>query len=417
VSASLRPLRERELVRLGGAWRRHGLRRTLVVGVTGSCGKTTTKDLAAAVLGSRLHGTKSPDRGNTPTGAARTLLRTPPWSGYVVVELGAWGPGTLRRGVALLRPSVAVVTNVGPDHKSAFRSLDATAAEKALLVAAVPVGGVAVLNADDPRVLAMRDRAAGRVITFGLASAADVRASDVAGAWPERLSFTVHHGDHSVRAATRLCGPHWVSSALAAVAVGLGAGIRLAEAARALASVEPWAGRMSPHESPGGVTFVRDDWKAPLWSVGPALTFLREARARRKVAVLGTLSDFSGSSEKYPRVGREALDVADHVVFVGENAHRALPARSHPRGDRLRTFATLQAAHRYLTALLEPGDLVLLKGSVEADHLGRLALARSGGVACWRPRCGRRQLCETCALLHVPSTPAFGARGADAGAA
>jgi UDP-N-acetylmuramyl pentapeptide synthase len=243
------------------------------------------------------------------------------------------------------------------------------------------------------------------VITFGLGEAADVRASDVRGAWPERLSFTVHHAGTSLAVRTRLCGAHWTSCALAALAVGVAAGIPLADAARALESAESWPGRMSPHESPGGITFLRDDWKAPLWSVGASLAFLREARAARKIAVLGTFSDFAGSTEKYPRVAREALDVADHVVFVGGNAHRALRARNHPRGDRLRAFATAYEAHRYLGGLLEPGDLVLLKGSVEADHLGRLALARTRQVACWRSDCGRRQLCETCPLLRVPSLP------------
>jgi UDP-N-acetylmuramyl pentapeptide synthase len=384
----LRALWQQPLVRVGRVWRL-ALRRTLVVGITGSCGKTTAKDLAAAVLGARLRGTHTRDTCNTPYNVARTLFRTFPWHDFAVVEVGAWAADTLGRAVPVLRPRVAVVTNVGADHRKAFRSLEATAAEKGRLVAAVPPDGVAVLNFDDPLVAAMRERCAGRVLTFGLGAGADVRATDVRSVWPDRLSFTVHHAGVSAPVRTRLCGEHWTGCALAAIAVGIAAGLPLADAAAALAAVEPSPGRMSPVELEDGVAFVRDDWKAPLWSVPPALAFLGRARSARRIAVIGTLSDYPGSNEKrYAAVARQALEAAEHVVFVGRWARGALRAAPAGRPEALRAFERVEEAAAHLREFLRPGDLVLLKGSQTVDHLERIVEARAAAIAAGRAGSG-----------------------------
>src|SRR5919106_2298116 len=147
---------------------RRGLDNVVFVGVTGSAGKTTTKDLVAAVLARRYDGTKSPGTHNAAQWVSRTVLRVRRDAGFCVLELGASGPGSPDAPITLVRPDIAVITNVGGDHRKAFRTLDATAAEKAKLVAAVPAEGLAVLNADDPRVMAMAGRLRGRVPTFRL---------------------------------------------------------------------------------------------------------------------------------------------------------------------------------------------------------------------------------------------------------
>jgi UDP-N-acetylmuramoyl-tripeptide--D-alanyl-D-alanine ligase len=400
------PVVFRPMLRAAALHRRHTLGRVLFVAVTGSCGKTTTKDLAAAVLAARGRGRKTPESGNELSIVARTILKTLPWHRFAIAEVAAWGPDTLGAAVDLFRPRIGVVTNVGSDHYTAFRTLAATAAEKGRLVEALPPDGTAVLNADDPHVLAMRERCAGRVLTYGLSAGAELRGEDVSSAWPERLSFTVVHGDERLRVRTRLCGAHWAPCALAALAVGVAAGVPLAAGGEALARVESPPGRMSPVELVDGITFIRDDYKAPLWSIPPALEFLRAAQARRKVAVIGTIADFPGNPQKkYARVARHAIEVADYVVFVGRNAHSCLRARRHAGDDALRAFATVREVAEFLQDLLRPGDLVLLKGCRRADHLSRLVLARTSGVGCWREACARGNFCEHCPLLGVPALP------------
>jgi UDP-N-acetylmuramoyl-tripeptide--D-alanyl-D-alanine ligase len=394
---------------------RRGLDRVIFVGVTGSAGKTSTKDLIAAVLASRLRGSKSPGTHNTDHWVSRTVLGVRRDDGFCVQELGASGPGSLDHTVALVRPRVAVITNIGADHRAAFRTLDATASEKAKLVAAVPADGLAVLNADDPRVMAMAGSCRGRVITYGLTPDATVHAESVSSSWPDRLGFVAIHGEQRVEVHTRFCGMHWTHACLAAIATGVGLGIPLAVAAAAIAAVEPWSGRLNPVEA-GGVTFIRDECKASLWSVGPSLEFLRSARAPRKVAVIGTISDYSGrASAVYASVARQALDIADEVVFVGPQAHRCAGARSHPKGAALHAFLSLRDAHRHLSDTLVPGDLVLLKGSQRADHLLRLVLARKSRIACWRTTCRRIKFCDQCVLLRVPQLVWTGRSTAPAG--
>jgi UDP-N-acetylmuramoyl-tripeptide--D-alanyl-D-alanine ligase len=178
---------------------------TLFIGVTGSAGKTSAKDLIWAALAARSLGLKSPGTHNASHWVPRVVLRVRADHDFCVMELGATGPGSLDRPIALVRPKVAVVTNVGGDHRSSFRTLEATAAEKGKLVAAVPPNGLAVLNADDPLVLAMGRRSRARVITFGLAAGADVRAEAVSSAWPDRLAFVASYRGERVRIQTRFC--------------------------------------------------------------------------------------------------------------------------------------------------------------------------------------------------------------------
>ena len=378
---------------------------TLFIGVTGSAGKTTTKDLIWAALSSRSLGLKSPGTHNAAHWVPRVVLEVRPDHDFCVMELGATGPRSLDRPIALVRPKVAVVTNVGGDHRSSFRTLEATAAEKGKLVAAVPPNGLAVLNADDPLVLDMGRRSRARVITFGLGDKADVRAEAVSSVWPDRLSFVASYRGEQARIQTRFCGEHWVHAVLAALATAVGLDLPLQAAADAVSRVEPWSGRLSPL-AVGSVTFIRDECKASLWSVAPALRFLRDARAPRKIAVIGTLSDYAGrASSVYAGVAREPLESADEVLFVGPQARRSAGARTHRRAAALHAFESLRDANAWLEANLRPDDLVLLKGSQRADHLLRLLLARQGSVACWRQQCRRLKFCDQCLLLRVPELP------------
>jgi aminoacyl-tRNA hydrolase len=366
------------------------LRRVTFIGVTGSAGKTITKDLTHAVLSSRFRGGKSQYNKNIQSEVVKSIFRTRPWDILLVHELTAGSKDqtfpfgdTLR----LFQPQIGVVTNIGSDHLSLFHTEEAIAAEKSKLIAVLPKDGTAILNADDEKVLAMQAKCAGHVLTYGLGPEAMVRGVNVSSRWPKRLSFTVLYGDQSQFVQTQLCGTQWAPCVLAAIAVGLVMGVPLPTAAQAVQTVRPYQGRMSPVSLLNDVTFFRDDWKAPLWSIPSALKFLQEAEGKRKIVVMGTISDIpprnrnAGKGARiYAKVARQALDVADYVFFVGPWASWCLRARRHPEDEnRVRAYSNVQGITRYLRSFLEPGDLVLLKGSGGADHLQKIILALEQG--------------------------------------
>lgn len=388
-------------------WHRPSLRRTEFIGITGSAGKTTTKDLVASILERHLpKGLKGPGTLNGPYDAARLVLRTRASDAYCVTEIAITNDNGIDLPLALVRPTVGVVTNIGGDHVAAYGSLDGVAEEKSKLVRSLPATGIAILNADDPRVLAMQSQFSGRTITYGMSRDAMLQGEGVESSWPDRLSFTVKWNGESARVQTQLCGSHWVPVVLAALATGVALGVPLRVAAAAVATVEPFEARMSPVQGDDGVTFIRDDWKAPWWSIAPTFEFMRQARATRKVIVMGTISDYSGPyTPRYVKVARQALAIADCVLFVGPRASACLRAKRDAT-DQLYAFPSLRNASSFLSGYLRPGDLVLLKGSVRTDHLERLILVRTSGVECWRLACRRMYFCNECSLVHVASEPA-----------
>jgi UDP-N-acetylmuramoyl-tripeptide--D-alanyl-D-alanine ligase len=391
----------RRAFRRAAELRRRRLDGVLFVAVTGSSGKSTTKELIAAVLGSSLAGTHTRGNFNTPVGVAKTILRTSRAHDFSVVELGTDRPGMLPELVDLVRPQIGVVTTVGLDHLREFRTPEAIAAEKSALVRALPPDGVAILNADDPKVLAMQEYCAGRVVTCGLGPGATVTAEDVDAVWPAPLSFTLRHDGTALRVQTSLYGRHWVHAVLAAVATGVEAGVPLAAAARAVEVVRSFGGRMQPVVSPNGVTFIRDDIKAGLLSALPALDFLEEARAPRKVVVFGRITNFEGDPYvAYAGLATRALEVADEVIFAGPDARYA----PDPNGRPLRRIPSVEEAATYLRQTTQRGDLVLLKGS-RKSHLQRITLAYSREVRCWLADCGRKRTCDGCQLLDLASAP------------
>ena len=380
--SSVRSIGRAVLQETGRQYRSRVLRRPVFIAITGSCGKTTTKELIAAVLSMRYRGFKTPANCNTPWHTVRSVLKTRPWDDFSVLEVGAAHHAIipLEAPLSVIQPAISVVTTIGMDHFSVFRSLDAVASHKGKIVEALPSSGTAVLNADDERVLAMRDRCAGRVVTFGLSPDATVSARDVRCEWPDRLSLTAICEGQSVRVTTQLCGSHLALNVLAALAVGHVMGIPLDVAAEGISRTQPFPGRMSPVVMPDGITFIRDDEKAPLWTVPASLEFMRGARARRKVIVLGTLSDFPGNpSRKYARVATEALSFAAAVVGVGKQSSFYLRGRTRDRNQTLRAYVTAGDAKAFLRGFLESGDLVLLKGSAVTDRLDHI-------ITDWTPR-------------------------------
>jgi UDP-N-acetylmuramoyl-tripeptide--D-alanyl-D-alanine ligase len=375
------------------------------IGITGSCGKTTTVELLAAILAREGRVGKC-CHVNTAPSMAKTILTLTPRHRFCVSEISGDCPGAMDRPLKLLRPRLAVVTHVGHDHHTNFRSLAATAVEKGKLVEALPPDGVAALNADDPHVYAMRERTKARVITYGLSAEVAVRGENVACAWPSPMSMDICHREQRYRLQTRLFGEHWAYSVLAALAAALAAGVALERALAVVETFGPVLYRLSPHPTPSGVTFISDTWKAPLWTVPASLNFLKTAQAERKIAVFGSISDTPRNFEdRYRIVVRHGLATADKLLFVGEHSDAALRLRPHPDDDRILAFSSLRQLDSFLTGYLRPGDLVLLKGSENADHLYRLVLARTGGIACWQEKCGKLRYCRDCRHLQTPSGP------------
>jgi UDP-N-acetylmuramyl pentapeptide synthase len=378
------------------------LRGTTFVGITGSAGKTTAKELAFAVLSTTGRTICSPSSRNRPASLAKTLLKTTPRHRFFVQEFGAGGPETLDGMIAFCRPQIGVVLNVGLDHYSEFRSREAVAEEKSKLVRALPARGTAVLNTDDPYVGAMAEKTQARVVTIGTTADAEIRAKNIRSAWPDRLSFTLCCNGAELYVRTRLCGKLWIPSVLAAFAVGHAVGVPIKDALAAVAEVEPFSGRMSPVVHPDGVTFIRDDSKAPFWSIELFLDYVSDARAKRRIVVVGKLSDIPGKqSSKYRQTVRKALDVAEQVVLIGPTARYA--AKLQPNyADRIRLFSDINQAVAYFREELRNGDVVFLKGSHQVDHLEQIVLAREGPMMWFCDDC-----CELRELQTYPTMSPF----------
>lgn len=388
----------RPVIQAAALWRRI-LKRTRFIGVTGSAGKTTTKDLLHVALASTFRCVKNSDSNNQLYSIARTLIDVRPSADFCVQEIGASEPGAFDPMLTLLRPSIGVVTNVGVDHLSAFRTAQAVAEEKGKLIACLPPRGIAVLNADDDLVAGMASRTSARVVTYGLAQPAQFTGKIVSHRWPERLALIVRYGDEEAFVQTRLLAPPQASSVLAALATACSLGVPLAAAAAAVSRQESLLGRMSVHETSRGITFIRDDWKAPLWSLDRAFQYMERAQAARKIIVIGTISDHNGDSSRvYARIARTAMQAAQFVVMIGPRAVSAARRVGVEGAGRVLAFETVQDAAAGLGTFYEFGDLVLLKGSNRADHLGRLALAADHPVNCWAARCGRLIFCDHCRL-------------------
>ena len=380
------------------------LTETQFIGITGSAGKTTTKELCREILAS-FYPVMSTSRSlNTPIIIAETMLATEKRHKFCIMELGAFKPGALDLPMKLFRPRIGVLTNIEKDHYRAFkgRGVDGIAQEKAKLIAALPKSGVAVLNIDDPRVKEIGDRCKGRIIWVGKHEGATIRLLDAASRYPQPLTLTIEYECVVYEVVTGLHGTHLAASVLCALGVALAAGLTLEQAIPRLAQALPSEGRMQPVVLEEGITFIRDDFKAPLWSLHLPLDFMREATASRKIIVAGNLTHFSGKdTQVYKRIAGEMRQLADIVVFVGQNAHRALRARKNEQDQALQGFLTMREAADYLRKALRPGDLVLLKGSNKVDHLERLILDRQLAIRCWRERCGLDRFCETCPRLYL----------------
>ena len=363
-----------------------------VVAITGSSGKTTTKDLLAAVL-ARFGETVGPTGSfNNDVGLPMTVLSVTAQTRYLVLEMGARARGDIARLCQVAQPDVGVVLNVGSAHEGEFGSRTATAAAKAELVHDLTATGVAVLNADDPLVAAMSEITRARVISFGMSAAADVRMSEMTLDTRARPTVLAHFGNEVVRVSLLVSGAHQVANAAAVLAAGLALGLPLNDLAAALARAQVssrW--RMEVAETAAGTVVINDAYNANPESVAAALRALVAiAAGRTSWALLGEMRELGDLSEAaHSQAGGLAVELGvDHVVAIGAGARPlaegALAANRGLAGSTSVSVSWLRdadAALAFVAGQVRPQDVVLVKASraVALERLAADLIATQGG--------------------------------------
>ncbi len=387
----LRPLR----IRLAGRARAEAT--GCFIGVTGSSAKSTTTALIAAVLrerGSVLLQVMD----NTINPLIRTI-RGSRNADFVVVEAGVGGKGQMTKMASLLRPDIAVVTLVGLEHYSAFRSKEAIAYEKGALVEATAADGFVVLNADDPHVMGMGARTNARVVTYGHAEASDYRILDVRGGFPDGIRVLLSWGEEQLEIPTQFVGEHFAGPVSAAAAVGLELGVSAQDVRKAIASQQPIHMRLSVHNIPGGPIMIADCAKAPKETLQLAFNTLKDIDAPRRRIVLGSISDYKGDRKRaYRQAVEAAFEVADEVILIAESPLRANIAREATAEGRYHWFSTTREAADHVARTAIKGEVILLKGSANF-HLDRILLNLTTEVRCWENTCKRGESCFKCGLF------------------
>ncbi|MFE0103839.1 UDP-N-acetylmuramoyl-tripeptide--D-alanyl-D-alanine ligase [Streptomyces sp. NPDC059009] len=366
-----------------GALARHVVRRlgATLVALTGSAGKTSTKDLIAQVLRTKAPTVWTPGSFNNEIGLPLTALSATDETRFLVLEMGARGKGHIRYLAELTPPKIGLVLNVGTAHIGEFGGREQIAEAKGELVEALPADGAAILNADDPLVRAMASRTQARVLLFGEAEDADVRAENVRLTENGRPAFTLHTPSGCSDVTLRLYGEHHVSNALAAAAVAHELGLSVDEIALALSeagTLSRW--RMEVTERPDGVTVVNDAYNANPESMRAALRALvAMGKGRRTWAVLGHMAELGDEGlAEHDAVGRLAVRLnVSKLVAVGGREASWLQLGAYNEGswgEESVHVSDAQAAIDLLRSELRPGDVVLVKAS-RSVGLERVALA------------------------------------------
>ena len=336
-----------------------------VVGITGSVGKTSVKDMAAAAIAADRPTHASPMSFNNELGVPLTLVNCPEGTEAVVVEMGARGKGHIAWLCSLARPTVGVVTAVGAAHTELFGTVEAVAKAKGELVEALDATGVAVLNADQPLVAAMAGRTEAKVLTFGRAGG-DVRASGVSLDDSLRARFRLETPNGQADVGLAACGEHMVDNALAAAAAALAVGAGVEEIAAGLGSalLSPW--RMEVTELPSGAVLINDAYNANPMSMAAGLRSLAAVDRRRRVAVVGVMAELGDrAAVEHAAIGELARELGIEIIPVATSDY-GLP----PVADAATAVAAL--------GQLDSDTAVLVKAS-RAAGLEAVAAALSGG--------------------------------------
>jgi UDP-N-acetylmuramoyl-tripeptide--D-alanyl-D-alanine ligase len=352
----------RALQRLAAFWRNR--LDPLVIGITGSVGKTSTKELTHTVLSQRFRTLKSEGNYNNEIGLPLTLLRLTREHECAVLEMGMYDTGEIALLCELARPHVGVVTNVGPVHLARVGSLDGIVAAKQELVEALPATGTAILNRDDARVMSMAEHTAAAVLTYGLSEEATVWADEVESTGLSGIRFRLRHGADALHLHVPLLGQHSVHTALRAASTGLVAGMTWDEIAAGLQAPTTQL-RLMAVSGPHGSLLIDDTYNSSPESAMAALNLLADLDGRR-IAVMGDMLELGHLEEEGHRlVARRIREVADILLAVGPRAawfaEEALKVGMP--ASRVFHVADADAAILQLEEMVEAGDIVLVKGS------------------------------------------------------
>jgi len=353
---------------------------TIMIAITGSNGKTTTKEAVAAVLSQQAPTLKTYASYNNEVGLPLTLLGLEAEHRYAVLEMGAEWVGELTWLCSIVRPNWSIVTNVGSAHLKTFGSPERVAIAKSELVEALPSDGIAILNYDDLRVRVMSQKTQARVIYYGLDEKAEVRASDLQGDALHGFSFILHYHDVHLPVQLHIPGQHGVSTALAAAAAGFLAGIAPEAISTALASLVPVKGRGEIKRGPKGSTLIDDSYKANRQSILAGIAVLHKTDligGGKRWAVLGDMLDLAeyARGEHYA-TGRALVGQVDYLVAIGDQARFYVEGAREAgmSADKIIFFKAdptdhdqLEAAKQGVSAFLhsnvQSNDLLILKGS------------------------------------------------------
>jgi UDP-N-acetylmuramoyl-tripeptide--D-alanyl-D-alanine ligase len=343
-----------------------------IVAITGSAGKTGTKDIIATILATRFRVGKSAGNLNNHLGLPLSLLRMPGDAEVGVLEMGMNHAGEICLLARIAEPQIGVITNVGFAHVEAFDSVEGVAAAKRELIEELPAHGIAVLNADDARVLAFRDYHPGRIVLYGFAEHADIRAIQLESG-PGGMAFTVH----GVRFNTVLTGRHSVSNILAGLAVANLSGIRFEELVPVIAALQPSKMR-GERTTRGGVTVLNDSYNSNPEAARSMLDVLRDEPAKRRIAVLGEMRELGHMAVELHRdIGSYAARAGIDVLIGVCGASRFMVEQAIKSGHSSRTalfFEDPATAGTFLRDFVRAGDAILFKGS-RGTHVEE-ALAR-----------------------------------------
>lgn len=345
-----------------------------VIGITGSVGKSTTKELTADVLGQQFKTIRSPGNMNNEIGLPLSLLGLTSVHERAVLEMGFYVPGEIAMLCDIAAPQVGVVTNISEVHLERAGSMQAIVQGKGELVEALPAGpeGVAILNFDDERVRSMAERTQARVFYYGLSPDADLWVSEIEGLGLDGIRCLIHYADEAIHLRVPLLGRHSVHTVMRAAAVGLIEGLDWSAIVRGLQNPRSQL-RLVMVDGPRGAVILDDTYNAAPSSVLAALNLLEELDGR-KWAVLGDMLELGDYEETgHRRVGARAAEVADFLVTVGERARWIADEaiNSGLAGEKVTALDTSQAAVEYLEDRIDAGDVVLVKGSrgVELDRV------------------------------------------------
>ena len=386
---------------LASLYRRVVLRRVTIVAVVGSYGKTTTTRAMRASLGKSI---SHHDELNHRSMVPGALFRIKPGEKTGVIEVGIERPGQMAPIARTIRPDIAVVTSIGSEHNTSFRSLEATREEKAHMVRCLPASGLAVLNGDDPNVLWMASQTRARVVTFGFGEENQVYASEPRLEWPGGMRFRLNLNGDQREIRVPLLGRHMVYPALAASAVAASLGVPPDVFVPRLASFSPAPGRLAPRPLANGAVLLCDAFKSGIETIHASLDVLAEIPAPRKIVVLGPITEPPGpQGPLYRELGRRIAEISQLALFVG--SYREY--RGGVRQAGMPKQACFDAGHgitgavEFLRRELRPGDVVLIKGR-RRQRLERIALALEGrAVRCRLVACLVQSIhCDSCPMLE-----------------